>query len=346
MKLVTYQAPGAAPRLGVLLAAAADPPAGVVLDVAAAFDLVALEYRPGPPPVTMQELLNAGPEMFDALRTVVHALELDGTAAPPPEHMARLENVAHPMPAVRLLAPLPRPNTLRDFYAFEQHVKAARALRGLDMLPEWYEIPVFYFSNPEAVLGPDAPLEMPQIQDLDYELELACVIGRAGRDIPAEEAHDYIAGYTIMNDWSSRDIWRNYESKLSMGPAKSKDFATSLGPWLLTPDDLEPRRVGYGAETRYDLAMTARVNGREYSRGNAATLTHTFARMIAWASRDVWLKPGDVLGSGTVGTGCILELRPETVGGWLKPGDVVELEVDELGVLRNAVVPRRETTKR
>src|SRR4051794_13745829 len=185
MKLVTYQMatePGAPPRLGVLLAAAGDPGAGTVLDVPAAFDRVALEYQPGPTPATMQALLDAGPAMMDALRTVLHALDVDGTQAPPAAQQARLGAAARPLGDVRLLAPLPRPNTLRDFYAFEQHVKAARALRGLDMLPEWYEIPVFYFSNPEAVIGPDAPLEMPQIQDLDYELELACVIGRAGRD--------------------------------------------------------------------------------------------------------------------------------------------------------------------
>jgi fumarylacetoacetate (FAA) hydrolase len=125
-----------------------------------------------------------------------------------------------------------------------------------------------------------------------------------------------------------------------MGPAKSKDFATSLGPWLATPDELEGRHEGRGAEMRHNLEMVCRVNGREYSRGNANSLTHTFAQMIAWASRDVWLRPGDVLGSGTVGTGCILELRPETVGGWLKPGDTVEMEVTELGVLRNTIVPR------
>jgi fumarylacetoacetate (FAA) hydrolase len=324
----------------VLLAASDAPNTGVVLDLYTAFDLVALEYMPGPRPTTMPELLAGGPEMLATVRTVLHALDVDNDAAPRPDQLPRLGDAVRPLRAIRLLAPLPRPNTLRDFYAFEQHVKAARALRGLEIIPEWYEIPVFYFSNPEAVIGPEDLLPMPHFHDLDYELEIACVIGRAGRDIPAEEANDYIAGYTIMNDWSSRDIWREYESKLSMGPAKSKDFATSLGPWLVTPDSLEAQREGSGAATRYNLEMIARVNGREYSRGNANTLTHTFAEMIAWASRDVWLKPGDVLGSGTVGTGCILELRPETVGGWLKPGDMVELEIAGLGVLRNAVVPR------
>jgi fumarylacetoacetate (FAA) hydrolase len=340
MKLVTYLSPadGPEPRLGVLLAAPSDPMAGMVLDVPRAFER--LQPHAGPVPTTMQALLEAGPGLLDALRAVLAALEVDDATAPEAAQQAALGAAAWPMRAVQLLAPVPRTATLRDFYAFEGHVKAARALRGLEMIPEWYQIPVFYFSNPGAVIGPDAPLEMPQIAELDFELELACVIGRAGRDIPAEEADRYIAGYTIMNDWSSRDIWRNYESKLSMGPAKSKDFATSLGPWLATPDELEERCEGSGAETRYNLEMVCRVNGKEYSRGNANTLTHTFAQMIAWASRDVWLRPGDVIGSGTVGTGCILELRPDTVGGWLKPGDVVEMEITGLGVLRNAVVPR------
>jgi fumarylacetoacetate (FAA) hydrolase len=340
MKLVTYQSPADAPtsRLGVLLAAPDAPDAGMILDVPRAFERV--QPHAGPVPTTMLDLLQAGPGLMDALGMVLVALGVDGDTPPTAEQRETLGAAGCPAQEALLLAPLPRPPTLRDFYAFEGHVKAARALRGLDMIPEWYEIPVFYFSNPGAVIGPDAPLEMPQITELDYELELACVIGRAGRDIPAEEAERYIAGYTIMNDWSARDTWRNYEAKLSMGPAKSKDFATSLGPWLATPDELEDHREGLGAETRHNLEMVCRVNGREYSRGNANTLTHTFAQMIAWASRDTWLYPGDVLGSGTVGTGCILELRPETVGDWLKPGDVVEMTVTDLGVLRNRVVPR------
>jgi fumarylacetoacetate (FAA) hydrolase len=248
-----------------------------------------------------------------------------------------------PLDDARLHPPLPNPPTIRDFYAFEQHVKTARALRGLEMIPEWYDHPVFYYSNPGAVFGPGEGVPYPRgSQEVDYELEIACVIGKEGRDIPAEEANEYIAGYMVMNDWSARDTWRNFESKLSMGPAKSKDFANSLGPALVTPDELEERREGKGKETRYNLTMIAKVNGRELSRGNANTLTHTFAQMIEWASTDVTLRPGDVLGSGTVGTGCILELRPENTGGWLKPGDVVELEIEKLGVLRNRLVPAEE----
>ena len=283
------------------------------------------------PPMSMLELLDGGSEMMQQVRGLVGVVTADEEG---------VWESSQAVDDVQLLAPIPFPRTIRDFYAFEQHVKTARALRGLEMIPEWYDHPVFYYSNPGAVFGPgDVPFPKGS-NEVDYELEIACVIGKPGRDIVAEEANDHIAGYLIMNDWSARDTWRNFESKLSMGPAKSKDFANSLGPWLVTPDELEDRREGEGAETRYNLQMAARINGKELSRGNVNTLTHTFARMIEWASTDVWLRPGDVLGSGTVGTGCILELRPENTGGWLKPGDEVELEIERLGVLRNRLVPQ------
>lgn len=286
-------------------------------------------YRP---PMTMLDLLDGGPDQMESVRNLCMIVANDEEA---------LWECSDGITDVQLLAPLPFPRTIRDFYAFEQHVKAARKLRGLDMIPEWYNHPVFYYSNPGAVYGPDEDVPYPRgSNEVDYELEIACVIGKPGRDIPADEADDYIAGYLIMNDWSARDIWRAFESKLSMGPAKSKDFATSLGPWLATSDELKECKIGEGAETRYDLEMVARVNGRALSYGNAKTITHTFAAMIEWASTDAWLRPGDVLGSGTVGTGCILELRPENTGGWLKPGDEVELEIERLGVLRNRLADR------
>ncbi len=285
---------------------------------------------PYTPPLTMIGLLDAGPEAMERVKGLVEAACADEQA---------MWECTQPVDDVQLLAPVPFPRTIRDFYAFEQHVKAARALRGLEMIPEWYDHPVFYYSNPGAVYGPYDDVDYPRgSKEVDFELEIACVIGKPGRDIAAEEAGEYIAGYTIMNDWSARDTWRNFESKLSMGPAKSKDFATTLGPWLVTPDELEDRLEGTGADTRYNLEMAARVNGKELSRGNAASLTHTFAAMIEWASTDVWLRPGDVIGSGTVGTGCILELRPENTGGWLKPGDVVEMEIERLGLVRNRLV--------
>jgi fumarylacetoacetate (FAA) hydrolase len=238
-----------------------------------------------------------------------------------------------PLDEVRLVAPLPRPNSLRDFYAFEQHVATANRNRGRDVPPAWYEIPVFYFGNHNAIYGPGADIPMPRSKALDYELEIACVIGRAARDIAEEDAEAYIAGYMIMNDWSARDLQRE-EMTVGLGPAKGKDFATSLGPWLVTPDELEPFLLGDG---RYNMPMVARVNGVERSRGNFRDIHYTFAQMVARASRDVALYPGDVLGSGTVGTGCLLELTAGQ-GPWLAEGDQVELEITGLGMLRNQIV--------
>ncbi|QRG66077.1 fumarylacetoacetate hydrolase family protein [Brevibacillus choshinensis] len=241
-----------------------------------------------------------------------------------------------PMDEVQLGSPLPRPGSFRDFYAFEAHVKTARAQRGLDMVPEWYDFPVFYFSNASAFTGPEAAIRRPKAtQWLDYELEVACVIGKAGVNISVEEAAAHIAGYCILNDWSARDIQRE-EVKVGLGPAKGKDFATSMGPWLVTPDELESARITGERGDGYDLTMVARVNGVEYSRGNLRDLHFTFAEMIARASADCPLYPGDVIGSGTVGTGCILELGADRYG-WLAPGDVVELEVERLGILRNRI---------
>lgn len=224
--------------------------------------------------------------------------------------------------------------SLRDFYAFEQHVKTCRAHRGLEMVLQWYQVPVFYFSNSIAVIGDGDPVWPPQGSSaLDYELELACVIGTSARDLPADNtAMDCVAGFTIMNDWSARDLQRA-EMAVGLGPSKSKDFATSLGPRLVPFSELgEQYRDG-----RLHLEMTARVNGKEYSRGNSGSMYWTWPQILAHASRDTKLRPGDVIGSGTVGTGCILELTPEAVGGWLKPGDVVELEIERIGILSNRV---------
>ncbi|HWQ13776.1 MAG TPA: fumarylacetoacetate hydrolase family protein [Roseiflexaceae bacterium] len=238
-----------------------------------------------------------------------------------------------PLDEVRLLAPLPRPPSLRDFYAFEEHVAASYRLRGRPVPVNWYSFPVFYFGNHAAIYGPGDDILMPRTRRLDYELEIACVIGRAGRDIPEEDAEEYIAGFTIMNDWSARDIQQE-EMSVGLGPAKGKDFATSLGPWLVTPDELEPYALSDG---RYDLEMTAAVNGVQRSHGNLRDIYYTFAQLIARASQDATLYPGDVLGSGTVGGGCLLELTGGE-GPWLYPGDEVELAITGLGTLRNRVV--------
>ncbi len=236
-----------------------------------------------------------------------------------------------------LLPPIPEPPSVRDFYAFEQHVKAVRARRGADMIPEWYEIPTFYFTNNSEIYGHDQDVPYPiGSNELDIELEIACVIGREGKNISVEEAENYIAGYTIMNDWSARDFQRK-DMKLNLGPGKGKDFATSIGPWIVTPDELAPRRTGTGASERYDMTMLARVNGKEISHGNFKDIYYSFPQMIAWASRNARLRPGDVLGSGTIGTGCVLEIGTE-VHPWFQRGDVIELEIDGIGVLRNHIV--------
>jgi len=223
--------------------------------------------------------------------------------------------------------------TFRDFYAFLQHVKTARALRGLDVIDEWYEIPVFYFSNPNVFLGHKSDLEKPVFtEELDLELEIACIIGKQGKDIPKENAQQNIAGYTILNDFSARDIQRK-EMKVGLGPAKSKDFASGLGPYLATLDEFD----GLQKNKSYNLQMKARKNGLQISDGNFSDIHYSFFEMIAHASQNVTLFPGDVIGSGTVGTGCILELRPENTDGWLKPGDEIELEIEKLGKLTHFI---------
>lgn len=236
--------------------------------------------------------------------------------------------------APHFLPPRIEGRSFRDFYAFLQHVKAARALRGLDVIDEWYRFPVFYFSNADVFFGHESKVPRPAYtREMDIELEVACVIGRAGRDISVEQAEAHIAGYTILNDFSARDVQRR-EMRVGLGPAKGKDFASGLGPYLVTPDALEERRKGKG----FDLRMRARKNGRQIADGNFADIHYSFAEMIARASQGVMLYPGDVIGSGTVGTGCILEVRPENTGGWLQPGDKIELEIEGLGVLRQYIV--------
>ena len=284
---------------------------------------------------TLQEWLERGMTHAAELRQISAQFDVTGqTEQVEDPSLSRLIRRVLPLDAVRLVAPVRRPPTLRDFYAFEQHVKAGNSIRGREIPPQWYEIPVFYFSNPTSIIGPDDPVRAPKAsQALDYELEVACVIGKSGRDIAPEEAEDYIAGYLIFNDWSARDLQRQ-EVAVGLGPAKGKDFASSFGPMLVTPDELVDRHAGRPGI--YNLTMTARVNGVERSRGNWADLYHSFGDMIARASADVTLHPGDLIGSGTVGTGCLLELTMGQ-GPWLQSGDVVELEIERLGVLRNTV---------
>ncbi len=232
---------------------------------------------------------------------------------------------------------LPPVASLRDFYAFEAHVKTCRAHRGLAMVPQWYEVPVFYFSNPAAIVGDGDSVYAPAgSAALDYELELACVVGTEARNLPADDsALGCLAGFTVMNDWSARDL-QKVEMSVGLGPSKSKDFATSLGPRLVSVAELLP----HYSDGRFQLAMSATVNGNEYSRGHAGDMFWTWPQILAHASRDATLRPGDVIGSGTVGSGCILELTPDAVGGWLKPGDEVALTIQGIGTLTNRVVQR------
>jgi 2-keto-4-pentenoate hydratase/2-oxohepta-3-ene-1,7-dioic acid hydratase in catechol pathway len=234
-----------------------------------------------------------------------------------------------------ILPPVPDPPSFRDFYAFEQHVRAARKLRGLEMNPDWYKIAIFYFSNPNCCYGHKEEIPYPKnTTELDFELEFAIIIGNGGSDIEASDANKVIAGYTILNDWSSRNLQRE-EMPMSLGPAKGKDFASSFGPYMVTPDELEN---DWDDQGKLNLRMTCHVNGNLISDGNTNDLYHSFGDMIERASMNTKLVPGEYIGSGTVGTGCILELRPENTGGWIKKGDSVRLEIEKLGALENRII--------
>lgn len=252
-----------------------------------------------------------------------------------------------PYNSVQILAPVPFPTSCRDGYAFRQHVAAARKNRRVDMIAEFDQYPVFYFTNHHSVKGEGEVSCMPDhFEKLDFELEAAIVICKHGRNIRAEDADEYIGGIMIMNDLSARRLQME-EMLLNLGPAKGKDFATTTGPWLVTPDELEPfvvpAKEGHTGRS-WNLTMKARVNGVQVSEGNLSDMDWTFAEIIERASYGVDLYPGDIIGSGTVGTGCFLELNgtgkfndPAFEEQWLQQGDVVELEIDELGVLSNTI---------
>jgi 2-keto-4-pentenoate hydratase/2-oxohepta-3-ene-1,7-dioic acid hydratase in catechol pathway len=279
-----------------------------------------------PADVTVLDLVRAGlPAALDA--------GLAALSAPPV-----------PLPEVRLLAPL-QPPTVRDFVAFEEHVEGVVASvgDGAGVVPEWYEAPTFYFTNPYAVVGPydDVPVP-PGSQLLDFELEVAVVIGRDGASLTPEQAGDHVFGYTVLNDWSARDLQRR-EMKVNLGPAKGKDSATTLGPWLVTADELEPYRDDDGFLA---LDMRVAVNDEEIGQDLLSNMGWPFEELIAYASRGTWVRAGDVLGSGTCGNGgCLAELwgrRGELSPPPLQPGDVVEMTVEGIGTIRNRVVPGPE----
>jgi fumarylacetoacetate (FAA) hydrolase len=246
-----------------------------------------------------------------------------------------------------MLAPVPHPTSCRDGYAFRQHVEAARRNRGVEMIPEFDEYPIFYFTNHQAVQGPGPVWCMPDhFRQLDFELEASVVIGKKGRNVKAADADKYIAGYMIMNDMSAR-LLQMEEMKLNLGPAKGKDFSTVIGPYLVTPDEIEHLKVPAKADhtgNNYNLKMTCLVNGTKVSEGNMGDMDWTFAEIIERCAYGVDIFPGDVIGSGTVGTGCFLELNgtgklndPNYPVQWLQDGDVVEMMIDGLGCLSNTI---------
>ena len=250
--------------------------------------------------------------------------------------------------SVEILAPILHPTSCRDAYAFRQHVATSRRNRNAPMIPEFDQYPVFYFTNHNSIQGPGDVVCMPDhLEKLDFELEVAIVICKPGKNIKAENADEYIGGYMIMNDFSARRLQME-EMILNLGPAKGKDFSTAIGPMLVTPDELEDFKVdckpGHTGNA-YSLSMKCWVNGVQVSEGNLADMDWTFAEIIERCSYGVQLFPGDIIGSGTVGTGCLLELNgtaklsnPDYEEQWLKEGDVVEMEIENLGKLSNTIV--------
>ncbi|MGH7285240.1 MAG: fumarylacetoacetate hydrolase family protein [Polyangiaceae bacterium] len=284
---------------------------------------------------SLLRLIEGGDVAHDAMR---EAVDLHALGKLPEKFKDRA--MTHALADVSLLSPLPRPPSMRDGYAFRQHVETARRNRGLDMIPEFDQFPVFYFTNHQAVIGPGPLHVLPRhLEKLDFELEAAIVIGKKGRNIPANRADEMIFGLTIMNDFSARTLQMD-EMKLNLGPAKGKDFATALGPVIVTMDELASKTKKTPNGNQFDLTMTARLNGKELSRGNVKDMNWTFAQIIERASYGVTLYPGDVIGSGTCGTGCLLELNGSKITDnlWMKPGDVIELEIEDIGKLVNEVV--------
>lgn len=288
------------------------------------FSASGISARPGT--LTETHIL---PLPFDSMLELIKAGEkgLDLARNTPRENLLLIDEV-------RIHAPIPRPPTLRDFYAFEQHVRTANENRGRPVPENWYKFPVFYFANPNAIFGPDEEIPYPPYtQALDYELEIAAVIGKAGINIKPENAPKHIFGYTIFNDWSARDVQHD-EMRVHLGPAKGKDFASSFGPCIVTADEFAQEIAGKPGV--YEATMTARINGEERSRGNFKDIYWSFGQIIQRASEAVMLYPGDIIGSGTAATGCLLELT-KGEGPWLQPGDSVELEIEGIGTLRNTV---------
>lgn len=289
-------------------------------------------------PVSMGMFLNYWEDMFP-IAQIYEKRILEGQSS---------KIAGEPYAAAAILAPVPHPTSCRDGYAFRQHVAAARRNRKVDMIPEFDQYPIFYFTNHNSIQGPGDIVCMPDhFEKLDFELEAAIVICKHGRNIPAAEADAYIGGLMIMNDMSARRLQME-EMLLNLGPAKGKDFSTVIGPMLVTLDELEPFEVpckDNHTGKNWNLGMTCKVNGVQVSQGNLGDMDWTFAEIVERCSYGVNLYPGDVIGSGTVGTGCFLELNgtgklndPNYQEQWLQPGDVVEMEIEQLGVLSNTIM--------
>ncbi|REJ93439.1 MAG: fumarylacetoacetate hydrolase family protein [Planctomycetota bacterium] len=334
MKLVTYIRPaGGPPRVGAI-----DSRLEAVIDLAAAAERF---EQPTGAFTDMLTLLEQGPAALEEARNILERAERDAPAG-----------LMDELSTVTLLAPVPRPRSIRDCLAFEGHlIQAMRTVAGWKFPPlawidrglarvlgrgclrpprVWYERPIYYKGNPASVVGADADIEWPSFTDrLDFELEFGVFIGRRGKNIPVSDAASYIAGFTIFNDFSARDLQLR-EMQGRLGPAKSKDFDTgnAIGPWLVTRDEVH---------RPYGLEMIARVNGEEWSRGNSGRMHFSFEEIIAAVSEAETLHPGDFIGSGTVPGGCGLELDR-----WISPGDVIELEVSGLGILRNRIVRAKQ----
>lgn len=323
MKLVTFQVStpiGKFARVGALHNE-------TIVDLNMAYTLMLADNQESQPhrlagaevPPTMKEFLEGGPSAMDKARKAFSHV----TERQKPVQGPEGETIVYQADGVRLLAPVPNPPMMRDFIAFEDHIAATSKRRGQPIPPEWYKAPVYYKGNPLTIIGPQDELPWPlNTTKLDYELELACVIGRRGKDISVNEASQYIAGYTIMNDFSARDV-QFQEMACRLGPAKGKDFATVLGPCLVTPDEIPDIN---------QLTMIARINGEVWSEGRFGTIHWSFPQMIGHVSQGEAIYPGEVFGSGTVGGGCGLEMDR-----FLKPGDVVELEIQPIGILRTRV---------
>ncbi len=287
-------------------------------------------------PASMRELLTLEEAGMDSARKV-HDLLAEG----------RTVSSVFTWSEAEILAPVPQPTSCRDGYAFRQHVAAARRNRKVEMIAEFDEYPIFYFTNHNAIQGPGDIWCMPDhFRQLDFELEAAIVVGKKGRNIKAAEADRYIAGFMIMNDMSAR-VLQMEEMKLNLGPAKGKDFSTVIGPWMVTPDELASKKIAAksGHEgNNYNLGMKCFVNGIQVSEGNMGDMDWTFAEILERCAYGVDIFPGDVIGSGTVGTGCFLELNgtgklndPNYPVQWLQAGDVVEMTIDGLGCLSNTI---------